>query len=84
MITERRIIIIGKVGAGKSSLGNEILKKNAFESRHSFAPVTAEWKSDFSVRNGIKYFVVDTPGVNGIKDDSKNAFKHIARCFLAT
>lgn len=27
---------------------------------------------------------MDTPGVNGIKEDSLNAFKHLARCFLAT
>lgn len=81
---ERRIIIIGKVGAGKSALGNEILKKDAFVSKQSFSSITDKWKSEFSVRNGIKYYVVDTPGVNGIKEDSLNAFKHLARCFLAT
>lgn len=84
MNTERRIIIIGKVGAGKSALGNEILKKKVFRSKQSFSAVTDEWKSDFAVRDGTKYYVVDTPGVNGIEEDSNKALKHIARCFLAT
>lgn len=32
----------------------------------------------------MKYYVVDTPRVNGLKEDSLKAFKHLARCFLAT
>lgn len=84
MTEERRIIIIGKVGAGKSALGNEILQKDVFESKQSFSSITDKWKSEFSVRNGIRYYVVDTPGVNGITEKSMSAFKHLARCFLAT
>lgn len=82
--TEKRIIIIGKVGAGKSALGNAILQKDVFESRQSFLPVTDVWKSEFVYRDGIKYYVVDTPGVNGLQEDSMKAFKQIARCILAT
>lgn len=82
---EIRMIIIGKVGAGKSTLGNKILRQEqVFEASDGFSSVTTEWKSEFSVINGTKYFVVDTPGVNGVAEDSKEAFKCLARCFFAT
>lgn len=78
------MIIIGTVGSGKSTLGNKILKKEVFKAGQSFASVTTEWKSKYSVINGTKYFVVDTPGVNGIAEDTTEAFKCLARCLFAT
>lgn len=78
------MILIGKVGSGKSTLGNKILKRDVFTTGQSFSSVTNEWKSDFSVINGTKYFVVDTPGVNGINEDTTEAFKCLARCFFAS
>lgn len=78
------MIIIGKVGSGKSTLGNKILGKEAFIAGQGFKSITTEWKSEFSVINGTKYFVVDTPGVNGIDEDTTEAFKCLARCFFAT
>lgn len=81
---EIRMILIGKVGSGKSTLGNKILGKKVFETGQSFSSVTTEWKSEFSVNNNTKYFVVDTPGVNGIEEDTTEAFKCLARCFFAS
>lgn len=78
------MIIIGKVGSGKSTLGNKILKKDVFKAAQSFSSITTELNSEFSVINGTKYFVVDTPGVNGIEEDTTAAFKCLARCFFAS
>lgn len=81
---ERRLIIIGKVGAGKSTLGNAILLRNVFTSGQSFRSVTKEWEHDSCIRRGIKYRVWDTPGVYGIDEQRTEAFKQIARLTLAT
>lgn len=81
---ERRLIIVGKVGAGKSTLGNAILLSNVFTSGQNFGSVTKEWKQDSCIRRGIKYRVWDTPGVYGIGEQREEAFKQIARLTLAT
>lgn len=84
-VDTKKIIIIGKVGAGKSALGNEILgQKDFFKSGQSFSSVTDVWKAGTCIKNENRYFVVDTPGVNGLAKPSKDAIKELARCFLAT
>lgn len=83
--TEIRIIIIGKVGAGKSAVGNAILDESQwFESRQSFCSITKELKHGDCNRNGAKFYVVDTPGLKGLQDDHANAKKQLTRCILAT
>ncbi|XP_053382005.1 GTPase IMAP family member 9-like [Mercenaria mercenaria] len=57
---ERKIVIVGKTGNGKSSLGNVLLRRRAFDEARSFNAVTKECKVESDEGN---VSVVDTPGL---------------------
>lgn len=69
---ERRIILIGNLGAGKSHSGNGILGDTFFESKRSFSLVSKKCKYASAVRNDLKYGVLDTPGINQADETEKN------------
>ncbi|CAL1546729.1 unnamed protein product [Lymnaea stagnalis] len=65
--------MIGKTGNGKSSLGNFILRRNAFESRSSATSVTTGVSYDFSEFYGRTIKVVDGPGVGDTRLKNEHA-----------
>ncbi|XP_015684507.2 GTPase IMAP family member 8-like [Protobothrops mucrosquamatus] len=59
---ERRIVLVGKTGNGKSATGNTILGSTVFKSKVSSVSVTKRCQKEETQVNGRKVVVVDTPG----------------------
>lgn len=83
---ERRIVIIGKLGAGKSHTGNGILGKKVLESEQSFVSVTKKCQYESATRNGLLYRIYDTPGINSPDEASKktDVETDVKRCLYST
>lgn len=83
---ERRIVLLGKLGAGKSHSGNGILGETKFKSEQSFNSVTKICHYGSATRNGLLYKIYDTPGIGSPDDLFKkvDVETDIKRCLYST
>ncbi|XP_037614131.1 GTPase IMAP family member 7-like isoform X2 [Sebastes umbrosus] len=81
MSNTRRIVILGKTGAGKSSLGNTIFgEEDRFMIGHTLNSETRECQAETKSVNGRNITLIDTPGFFDTDRSEEELEDDMARC----
>nr|XP_022303233.1 GTPase IMAP family member 4-like [Crassostrea virginica]XP_022303234.1 GTPase IMAP family member 4-like [Crassostrea virginica] len=83
---ERNIILLGKLGMGKSQSGNGILGlEGHFKTKKGWSSSTKVCEYGYAKRNGCTYRVFDTPGINSFEEMKEiDVDAEIIRCLFCT
>ncbi|KAK6186927.1 hypothetical protein SNE40_006183 [Patella caerulea] len=75
------MVLVGKTGAGKSSLGNSLLDKKVFESNtFGISSTNVCELGERHFQDGSKLVVVDTPGIFDTRNNITETSKEVVRC----
>ncbi|XP_035530867.1 GTPase IMAP family member 7-like [Morone saxatilis] len=77
-----RVVILGKTGAGKSSLANTIFGEDVFKINHGFNSETTECQSETRSVNRRKFTLIDTPGFFDTDRSEEELKREIVRCII--
>ncbi|XP_054985938.1 GTPase IMAP family member 8-like [Sorex araneus] len=62
--SELRVLLVGKHGAGKSTVGNRLLGEQAFDTGFSEEPMTTKFQPQSRVWKRRKIVIIDTPDIS--------------------
>ncbi|XP_061106772.1 GTPase IMAP family member 9-like [Conger conger] len=79
---ERRIVLLGKTGAGKSSAANAILGEKLFKTSCSPNPDTFISEGRKMTVDGRKLTVIDTPGFFGFDSSDEDLKAEVMNCMV--
>ncbi|XP_068586169.1 GTPase IMAP family member 8-like [Cebidichthys violaceus] len=79
---ERRVMLLGLPGGGRSSSGNTILGSDQFKSGCGFDSVSTESVSQSAIVEGCKVTVVDTPGFTDEVLNPKQLYEEIMKMIV--
>ncbi|XP_046357432.1 GTPase IMAP family member 4-like isoform X1 [Haliotis rufescens] len=84
LIMVRRVVFLGRTGAGKSASGNNILQQDAFYSSTSGLSVTKQCQRGTGIRNGVSVEIIDSPGLFDTGLSNEEITKEIVKCIAMT
>ncbi len=80
----REVLVLGRMGAGKSALCNVITGENKFQESEFGVSSTKNYMIEEADREGIHYKVIDTVGLGDTRMTSQGVLQKLAEACITT